>query len=66
MDEVLGWTLSNCRQGGVVEVRVVIADDDPGAGTATCDPLVTPEPAGLLLLGAGLLAVGSLVRRRRL
>jgi len=33
-------------------------------GTATCEPINTPEPAGIALLGAGLLGLGWAIRRR--
>jgi hypothetical protein len=33
--------------------------------TGDCDPVSTPEPASLALLGSGLLALGGLVRRRK-
>lgn len=34
-------------------------------GTSTCEPLSTPEPTSLALLGAGVLGLGLLARRKR-
>jgi hypothetical protein len=49
-----GWNeLKQPRIGGVCVI-----------GTATCDPISTPEPASITLLGIGLLGIGAVARRR--
>lgn len=49
----------------VVEVRQIRLGDISGGGGGGGNPTPVPEPASLALLGAGLLGLGAMSRRRR-
>ena len=63
--KVNGLSVTAASYKGAIRVEVYVDDDGDKVGALVSEQVPIPEPATLVLLGTGLLAMGKLVKKAK-